>query len=202
MEKKTLKDTYIKPVINKKIRTCRIDADVLKLLQDQVRIEAENAVTYSQLRINCIINGYEGAACLFAKQSKEEIGHSNKFIEYIEDRGGKAIVPDVSAVHVVWKSLLDCMELAMSGEVNTTEKLVAIAKLAEVKGDLVTRNFLNWFLTEQVEEEDLFDDLIEEINNLDSEERCLQDFSNSLRWRYECDSWGNNLAIKVQGEKE
>ena len=202
MEKKTLKDTYIKPVINKKIRICRIDPEVLKLLQDQIRIEAENAVTYSQLRILCIIHGYEGAACLFAKQSKEEICHSNKFIKYIEQRGGCPIDPDVSAVHITWVSLLNCMELAMSGEINTTEKIVSIAKLAEAKGDLITREFLSWFLNEQIEEECEFDCLIEEINNLETGEERLQEFSDSLRWRYDDYDYRNNKALEMPKDKD
>jgi ferritin len=181
---RTLKDKYIKPTINNKIKKCRIDTTVLELLQQQIKHENENAIIYSQLRALCITRGYEGSAKLFESQTKGELEHAKKFIQYIGDRGGDAKVDGGGCAVIDWTCLCDAYKLAMSREIETTEKIVNIARTTVLKGDLVTRQFMDWFLNEQIEEEALFDNLIEELENIEKGDDALRWFDENIGWKY------------------
>ena len=101
----------------------------------------------------CYDQGYDHAADFFAKQSDEERAHMLKLFKYVNDRGGRAISPEVTNVPSDFESFRGVFEQTLEQEMFVTEQFNTIAELCMKSKDFVTFNFVQWFLAEQVEEE-------------------------------------------------
>lgn len=86
-------------------------------------------------------------------QAQEEMTHAMKFFDYILDRGGIVKIDAISAPPFAWDSPLSAMESALLHEQMVTKHINELADLSIKEGDHATHIFLQWFVTEQVEEE-------------------------------------------------
>jgi len=105
----------------------------------------------------------QGMAKWMKVQAKEEEGHAMKFFEYIVDRGGRVRLAAVEAPESEWASPLAAFEAAYAHEQKVTGLINELVKLAEAEGDSATRAFLEWFVTEQVEEEKSADEIVQKL---------------------------------------
>lgn len=86
-------------------------------------------------------------------QAQEEMTHAMKFFDYILDRSGIVKIDAISAPPFAWDNPLSAMESALSHEQTVTKHINKLADLSIKEGDHATHIFLQWFVTEQVEEE-------------------------------------------------
>lgn len=86
-------------------------------------------------------------------QGQEEMTRAMKFFDYILDRGGIVKIDAIPAPPFSWDSPLSAMESALSHEQTVTKHINELADLSIKEGDHATHIFLQWFVTEQVEEE-------------------------------------------------
>jgi ferritin len=86
-------------------------------------------------------------------QSKEEIGHGNRFFKYVVERGGKVTLRAISEPKSEYKSPLEAFKVSLGHEQKVSAAICAIYELASGEKDYATLSFLKWFLDEQVEEE-------------------------------------------------
>ena len=98
-------------------------------------------------------NGYAGVAGWLYSQSDEERIHMMKFIRYLNERGGKAVIPAFKKPGVDFKSVEEIFREVLKHEEFVTASINEIVALTLEEKDFNTHNFLQWFVMEQVEEE-------------------------------------------------
>ena len=98
-------------------------------------------------------NGLSGVASWMYSQSDEERIHMLKFIKYINERGGKAVIPALKKPATEFKSVEDVFKEVLKHEEFVTASINEIVALTLEEKDFNTHNFLQWFVMEQVEEE-------------------------------------------------
>src|SRR5208283_5646179 len=90
-------------------------------------------------------------------------GHAMKIFGHVNARGGRVILKQLDAPPSDWKSVLDVFEHTLTHEIKVTEKIHALVKLATSECDYATLAFLQWFVTEQVEEENQVIAIVEKL---------------------------------------
>jgi ferritin len=98
-------------------------------------------------------SGYPGVAAWLYTQSDEERLHMLKFIKYVNERGGKSIMPALKTPVNEYKSVEDVFKEVLKHEEFVTASINEIVALTLEEKDYNTHNFLQWFVMEQVEEE-------------------------------------------------
>jgi len=98
-------------------------------------------------------SGYSGVAGWLYSQSDEERIHMLKFIKYINERGGKAIMPALKKPEPEFKDVEEVFKEVLKHEEFITSSINEIVSLTLDEKDFNTHNFLQWFVMEQVEEE-------------------------------------------------
>jgi ferritin len=124
------------------------------LLNNQVKMEAEASSKYLAMASWCDRNGYKNSAKYFIKQAGEEREHMMKIFNYVMTIGGTAISPEVPAVKQEFASFRSIFESALQSEISVTQSINRIVTQSRREEDYATENFIQWFVNEQVEEED------------------------------------------------
>ena len=129
---------------------------VQEALNNQVAMEAESSQAYLAMASWSEIQpGLDGITDFFYKQSDEERIHMLKLIRYINERGGFAVVPPLPQPNITFQSLKRIFEEFLKHEIKVSESINDIVDLALKEKDFSTHNFLQWYVSEQVEEERL-----------------------------------------------
>src|SRR3972149_2060862 len=127
-----------------------------KALNDQIVMEAEASNYYLSIASWFEVNGFEGAARFFYLQTEEERMHMLKFFHYINVSGGKALTPAIGKPAGEHTSMPKIFEACLKREKAVTASIQNIADIAMKEKDYTTFNFLQFFISEQLEEENLF----------------------------------------------
>ena len=124
-----------------------------KALNEQ--INAELFSTYLYLSMAAWFNSRKlsGFAHWMEQQAREEWEHSMKFFHYVDERGGRVELSAIEAPQAEWESPLEAFRAAFEHEKYITGRIHELVALAREEKDFATENFLQWFVTEQVEEE-------------------------------------------------
>lgn len=151
----------------------RISENVSKLLHDQIGLEGNAASYYLSVASWCKINGYDGAASFFRSQSDEERGHMLKIVQYLNDLRIHAVVPPVEAPPQNMESLEQVCKTALKNEKIVTKSIDRIIETAQKENDHRTETFLEWFVNEQIEEEDLFETVVQKFEVIGRDKLAL-----------------------------
>jgi ferritin len=119
----------------------------------QVEREGYSSNLYLAMASWAETNGFAGVAQWLYIQSDEERIHMLKFIHYINERGGKARMPAMKKPPVDYKGVEDLFKDVLKHEEFVTASINEIVALTLAEKDFNTNNFVQWFVTEQVEEE-------------------------------------------------
>ena len=103
----------------------------------------------------------------FQLQSQEEYGHATKLLQYINDAGAHPVVPATPPLKNDFESVKECIQLALNQELQVTGQINALVALAEKENDFLTRQFLQWFVIEQLEEVSSMSDLLAIVRRAD-----------------------------------
>ena len=133
-------------------------------LNAQINAELWSAYLYLSMSMAANDKGLKGVANWFAIQFKEEQDHAQIFINYIHSRGGRVILAPIAAVDTEWDSVLEMFEQTLTHEKKVTSMINDLYNLAIEDKDYATKNMLDWFIDEQVEEEESARDIIDQLN--------------------------------------
>ena len=120
----------------------------------QINAEFWSGYLYLSMANNFEAMGLKGIANWFTIQYKEELDHARIFINYVNSRGGRVLLAPIDSVPTEWASPLDAFKATLEHEQKVTSLINNLYALAEAEHDFATRQMLNWFVAEQVEEED------------------------------------------------
>jgi len=121
-------------------------------MNSQIGFELGNSNQY--LAIACYFEGAAlfGLAKLFFKQADEERDHAMKLLKFVLDAGGTVNIPAVSAPRCEFASAEDAAQFALDSEMHTTQQVYELVELATQEKCYIALNFLQWFVSEQLEE--------------------------------------------------
>jgi ferritin len=88
----------------------------------------------------------------YYRQAEEERAHAMRMVKYVVDAGGKVEIPSIPAPDTRFSTAQDAVQKALDGEMIVTREINALVDLTFQETDHITRNFLQWFVTEQLEE--------------------------------------------------
>ncbi|MDT0690720.1 ferritin [Salegentibacter sp. F188] len=141
-----------------------IHVEIMDLLNKQIEKEAHSSSAYLAMASWCDQNALTNSAKFFYEQSSEEREHMLKIFKFINDNGGTAYSPEIQGIDHDYNSLQEVFEIALDQEITITKSIHNIVYKCRKVQDLNTENFLQWFVSEQAEEEqtmrralDLFD---------------------------------------------
>jgi ferritin len=133
---------------------------VLQAMEEQIGEEMYSAYLYLAIAQWCGSKNLKGFAHWFTKQSGEEFTHAMKFIKHINDRGGFVKFSPIKAPTFEGNSALDSLQASLTHEKFITSKIHKLYQLALEQKDFASHSLLQWFINEQVEEEQGIGDLI------------------------------------------
>jgi ferritin len=130
-----------------------IQKKVEKALVGQIKNEEHSSRLYMAMASWCQVKGYPGASQYLYNQSNEERTHMLKFVNYVNERGGQATLAALDNPTADYKSLVDIFEKVLKHEEFITSEINKLYEVALNEKDYTTGSFLQWFITEQIEEE-------------------------------------------------
>jgi ferritin len=145
------------------MKTNRLSDTLAQALNEQMTKEAHSAQIYLSYGAWADDEGYGGIANFLFRHAAEERNHMMKILEFILKRGAKAKVTAIPDPPSDPLSVNNCFEKIFEHEVDNTKAIYRIVKLASTEEDWVTWNFMQWFVTEQEEEETLAMELLDKI---------------------------------------
>jgi ferritin len=119
----------------------------------QIEREGYSSNLYLAMASWAETNGFSGVASWLYAQADEERVHFLKFIKYVNERGGKAVIPTLKQPGSEYKGVEELFKEVLKHEEFITSSINEIVGLTLDEKDFNTHNFLQWFVTEQVEEE-------------------------------------------------
>ena len=132
-------------------------------LNEQLNKEAFSAYLYLSMSAYCSYTGLKGAANWFMVQTKEEMIHANKFYDYLNSQGAKVTLLEIKQPESNFESLKDMFEKALKHEKFITTSINDLVSLADEEKDNATSIFLDWFVTEQIEEEESVNEILSKL---------------------------------------
>ncbi|MCQ2955659.1 MAG: ferritin [Opitutales bacterium] len=132
----------------------KIETDIELILNEQVRHEFESAYAYLGLYSALNALNFDGFAHWMRKQYREELEHADRLIDYIQSRQGVVKLQDFKVKNFTLKCPCEAFKIAYDLEVKNTKNIHRAYELAVKKHDYPTQVCLQWFITEQVEEEE------------------------------------------------
>jgi ferritin len=141
-----------------------INKNVEKAIINQIKLEEHSSRLYLAMASWCEAHGYPGAAFWLYKQTEEERFHQLKFVKYVNNRNGYALLLDLDIPDSVYKSLSDIFEKVLAHEEMITDSINQLYAVAMAEKDFTTANFLQWYITEQIEEEGNVHAILDKIN--------------------------------------
>ncbi|MDZ4205194.1 MAG: ferritin [Bacteroidales bacterium] len=141
-----------------------ISEKVSKAINDQIMLEEHSSRIYLSMASWCEVQGYPGAAAFLYKHSDEERMHQLKFLKYLNDRGGHAKLQKLEQPELEFGTVKALFDIVLKHEIHVTKSINNIVHLCMEERDYTTLNFLQWFVTEQIEEESLVKGVIDQLN--------------------------------------
>ena len=130
-----------------------LSTTINQALNDQINAELFSSYLYLSMSAYFESINLSGCAHWMRLQAQEELEHSIKIFDYINERGGRCTMEAIKKPQNDWESSLHVMEDVVKHEEKVTGLINALVDLALDERDHATRNFLEWFVAEQVEEE-------------------------------------------------
>lgn len=146
---------------------------MLNALNEQMNHEFEAAHTYMAMAAWSSSQSLDGFANFFLVQAEEERFHAMKFYKYINDRGEQAIIKGYGDPNNQFESILDVFNNGYKHEQKVTQYIYKLSDIAMDEREHATIQFLNFFLDEQVEEEAMFDTIIEKLKRIQGDNNAL-----------------------------
>lgn len=143
-----------------------LSANIEKSLNDQLNAEMYSSYLYLSMNAYFKSVHLDGFANWMYAQAQEELMHAMKFYDFINQRGGRVVLSAIDAPPTAWDSPLAVFEETLKHEKKVTGLINALVETALSENDHATNIFLQWFVSEQVEEEDSVGSVLEQLKLL------------------------------------
>ncbi|GMV94318.1 MAG: bacterial non-heme ferritin [Candidatus Hydrogenedentota bacterium] len=141
-----------------------INSNLEKALNKQLNMELYSAYAYASMAAYFEFKNYNGFANWMRMQAAEEMDHAQKFYQYILNVGGRVVLDAIDKPPADFKSPLSVFKDALEHERKVTKAIYKLVDLANKESHHATSTFLQWFVTEQVEEEAVADNIVQRLS--------------------------------------
>ena len=150
-----------------------ISSKMLAALNKQIELESYASNLYLAMSAWCDQQGLNGCTQFMRRQSDEEREHMLRIIDYLFTVDGKVIVPELKKPPTTYKSVKAMFEMVYAHEQKVTKSIFKLLELSDTEKDYSAENFLQWYVEEQREEEDLMRNILDKIRLIGSGTRSL-----------------------------
>ena len=152
-------------------------------LNNQITAEFYSSYLYLSMAAFFETKNLKGFANWMNVQAQEEWAHGMKFFNFINDRGSAVKLQQIDAPKTEWKSDVEVFKDVLEHEQKVTGLINNLVDLAIEVKDHATKNFLQWFVDEQVEEEASASDLLDQVKMVESSKAGLFMLDRELKQR-------------------
>ncbi len=157
-----------------------ISSKIEQALNRQIDLEGYASMYYLSMASWCEVKGFKGIAKFLYHHSDEERMHMLKLFHYINDRGGHAVVPGLQSPPKDYVSIRAIFETVLTHEVKVSNEINALVELCINEKDYTTHNFLQWYVSEQIEEESLARNILDKLNLIGDDKGGMYLFDRDL----------------------
>lgn len=158
-------------MLSKKIETA---------LNAQIELEASSSQIYLAMASWAETRGLNGVSSFLYQHSDEERLHMLKLIKFVNERGGHGIVPVLKQPPLKFKSVTSVFAEILKHEVKVTSEINKLVDICLKEKDYTTHNFLQWYVSEQIEEEALARQIMDKLDLIGEEKGGLYLFDRDL----------------------
>jgi len=166
-----------------------MNTTVLNAINEQINSEFEASHTYLAMAAFCDQQKFLGAAKWLRVQSDEERGHALKLFDFALARNGKVQLKTIDQPQAEFESLAAVFEQALKHEQRVTSQINALYELCFQEKAFAEMTELQWFLTEQVQEEKVSREIVAKFRLVKSDPSALLDLDREL---------GSRVAVGVK----
>lgn len=153
---------------------------VQQALIKQIEVEGYSSQIYLAMASWAETVGMNGMAQFLYGHADEERQHMLKLIKFVNERGGHAIIPKFDQPPKTYKSVRQVFEQVLSHEQKVTDEINDVVDITLKEKDYTTHNFMQWYVSEQIEEEALARSIIDKLNLIGDDSGSLFLFDRDL----------------------
>jgi ferritin len=150
-------------------------------LNTQVELEAFSSQYYLAMASWAEVKGLSGIAHFLFNQSDEERMHMMKLLRFINERGGHGIVPTLEKPPTDFESVKAVFEEVLTHESKVSAEINNLVEICLKEKDYTTHNFLQWYVSEQIEEEALARNVLDKLRLIGNDKSGLYFFDRDLQ---------------------
>jgi ferritin len=171
-----------------------ISPKIEKALNQQVVLEAESSQIYLAMASWAEVEGYNGVAAFLYKHSDEERLHMLKLVKFVNERGGHAVIPALSQPSSKYKGVKPLFQEVLDHEIHVSNEINKLVDVCLKEKDYTTHNFLQWYVSEQIEEEALARRIMDKLKLIGDDKAGLYIFDRDVS------GMGGEKETAAQGE--
>lgn len=149
-------------------------------LNEQIRVEAESSQFYLAMASWAETQGLNGVAGFMYEHSDEERMHMLKLVKFVNERGGKALIPALTQPPKSWGNVQDIFKELLEHETRVTAEINSVVDVCLSEKDYTTHNFMQWYVSEQIEEEALARTILDKLNLIGNDKGGMYLFDRDL----------------------
>lgn len=157
-----------------------LKSKIEEALNAQIKVEAESSQAYLAMASWAETEGLGGAAQFLYKHSDEERMHMLKIVQYVNERGGKAVIPQLSKPKFGYNSLTDLFQTLLDHEIGVSSDINNLVEICLNEKDYTTHNFMQWYVAEQIEEEALARTIMDKLKMIGEDKGGLYLFDRDI----------------------
>lgn len=157
-----------------------ISIKMQEAINAQINAEMWSAYLYLAMSMDAEDKLLKGMVHWFHKQYEEEMEHAFKFAGYLQAQQAKVILRPIAEVPATWNSALAMYEHTLEHEKKVTSLIHALSTLAIAEKDYATLSLLEWYVDEQVEEENTAHDIVEMLRRIGDDQYHLYEYDRHL----------------------
>ena len=149
-------------------------------LNQQILLEGQSSHTYLTMAVWAETQGFDGVAEFLYAHSEEEREHMLKLMRFVNERGGIAQVPTVEAGPTEYGGLKEVFESILAHETRVTESINHVVDVCLQAKDYTTHHFMQWYVSEQIEEEGLARKILDKLALAGNDQGALYLFDRDI----------------------
>lgn len=157
-----------------------IDPTIEQALNKQIEMEALSSHFYLAMASWAENQGLNGTAEFLYRHSDEERLHMLKLMRFVNERGGKSIIPALDAPQSEFSDLPAIFSTLLEHETKVTASINGVVDLCLQRKDYTTHNFMQWYVAEQIEEEALARNILDKLALIGQDKGGLYLFDRDL----------------------
>lgn len=157
-----------------------LSAKVEEALNNQIQIEAASSQFYLAMASWAETQGFNGTSNFLYQHSDEERVHMLKLVKFVNERGGKAIIPALDQPQGSFSDLGEIFENLLNHEMMVTQEINKVVDICLTEKDYTTHNFMQWYVSEQIEEEALARTIMDKLKMIGADKGGLYLFDRDL----------------------